>query len=211
MLLSLVDIHILSKLAIAWHLIHWDVNYFLKINTAIKGKIFSHYPPCLNSAECNMYCIKVEFFFVILCYITLGLGRMLTVDIDYQGSFEEMVDMNEACGLLAADEPVAARTRLVTVNSEVANVATHEPPRMVVVENRPQVVEPHAVQQVKAASVSDPPSTHQRPVWFLGSEEETLQVSQCGPRMAVTTVHPVSYICIFLCSFQRYNCHVYLQ
>jgi hypothetical protein len=118
--------------------------------------------------------------------------------------------MNEACGLLATDEHVAAHTCPVTVNSEVANVATHEPPRMVVVENRPQVIEPHAVQQVKAASVSETLPTHQRPVWFLGSEEETLQVSQYCPIMAMTNFHLVSYTYIFLCSFQIYSCHICL-
>jgi hypothetical protein len=105
--------------------------------------------------------------------------------------------MNEACGLLATDERFAAHTHPVTVNSEVANVATHESPRMVIVENRPQVVEPHAVLEVKAASVSEPLSTHQRPVWFLGSEEETLHVSQYWPVMAIL---PDSYTFIFQCS-----------
>jgi hypothetical protein len=118
--------------------------------------------------------------------------------------------MNEACGLLATDEHTAAHTRLVTVNSEVANVAMHEPPRAVVVENRPQVVEPHAVQQVKAASVSEPLSTHQRPVWFLGSEEETLQVCQYWPKMAMTNFHPVSYTYTFQCSVKIYSCHICL-
>jgi hypothetical protein len=86
--------------------------------------------------------------------------------------------MNEACSLLTTDEHVTAHTRPVTVNSEAANVATHESPRMVVVENRPQIVEAHAVQQMKTGSGPEPPSSHRRPVWFLGSEEETLQVSQ---------------------------------
>jgi len=112
------------------------------------------------------------------------------------------VDTNEACVLLTAEEHVTARTCSVTVISEVGNVATHEAPRMVVVENPPQVVEPHAVQQVKSASVSEPLSTHQRPVWFLGSEEETLQVSHYGPKMAMTDLHPVSYIHVFHCSSQ---------
>lgn len=90
------------------------------------------------------------------------------------------MDLNEACSLLTTDEHVAAHIRPVTVNSEAANVVTHEPPRMVVVENRPQVVEAHTAQQMKAAgSGPDPLSTHRRPVWFLGSEEETLQVKVC--------------------------------
>jgi hypothetical protein len=84
--------------------------------------------------------------------------------------------MNEACSLLTTDEHVTAHTHPVTVNSEAANMATHEPPRMVVVENRPHVVEAHAVQQMKTGSGPEPPSLHRRPVWFLGSEEETLQV-----------------------------------
>jgi hypothetical protein len=108
-----------------------------------------------------------------------------------------MVDMNEACGLLATDEHISAHTHAVTVNSEAEN----EPPRMVVVENRPQVVEPHAVQQVKAASVSEPQSTQQRPVWFLGGEDETLQVSQYLPKMAMTDLHPLSYTCTFQYSY----------
>jgi hypothetical protein len=118
--------------------------------------------------------------------------------------------MNEACVLLTADEHIAAHTCSATVISEVENVATHEAPRMVVVENPPQVVEPHAVQQVKAASVSEPLSTHQRPVWFLGSEEETLQVSQYGPKMSMTDLCLVSYMCIFQCSSQVYCCHICL-
>lgn len=118
--------------------------------------------------------------------------------------------MNEACVLLTTDEPIAAHTCSAIVISEVENVATHEPPRMVVVENPPQVVEPQAVQQVKAASVSEPLSTHQRPVWFLGSEEETLQVSQYGSKMAMNDLHPVSYMCIFHCSSQVYSCHICL-
>jgi hypothetical protein len=118
--------------------------------------------------------------------------------------------MNEACGLLATDEHIAAHTRLVTVNSEAENVATHESARMVVVENRPQVVEPHAAQQVKAASVSEPQSTQQRPVWFLGSEDETLQVSQCLPKMAMTDLNPLSYTCTFQYSYQIYSCHICL-
>jgi len=118
--------------------------------------------------------------------------------------------MNEACVLLTTEEHIAAHTCSVTVISEVENVATHEPPRLVVVENPPQVVEPHAVQQVKAASVSEPLSAHQRPVWFLGSEDETLQVSQFGPKMSMTDLHSLSYACIFLCSSQVYSCHICL-
>jgi hypothetical protein len=117
--------------------------------------------------------------------------------------------MNEACILLTADEHISAHTCSVTVISEVENVATHEAPRLVVVENPPQVVEPHAVQQVKATIVSEPLSTHQRPVWFLGSEDETLQVSQYGPKIAVTDLCPVSYTCVFQCSPQVYSCHIY--
>jgi hypothetical protein len=119
--------------------------------------------------------------------------------------------MNEACVLLSTEEHIAPHTCSVTVISEVENVTTHEPPRMVVVENPPQVVEPHAAQQVKAASVSEPLSTYQRPVWFLGSEEETLQVSQYGPKMAMTDLHPVGYTCILQCSSQQiYSCHICL-
>ena len=84
-----------------------------------------------------------------------------------QESFEEMVTMNEACGLLSTDDHLGSRSRAVTVNS--TTVTAHEPAKVVVVENRPQVVEPHTAQQVK-------PETS-RPKWFLGSEEETLQVA----------------------------------
>jgi hypothetical protein len=88
--------------------------------------------------------------------------------------------MNEACSLLATDEHIAAHIRPVTVNSDAANVVTHEPQRMVVVENRPQVVEAHALQQMKTGGGGpESLSTHRRPLWFLGSEEETLQVKVC--------------------------------
>lgn len=84
--------------------------------------------------------------------------------------------MNEACSLLTMEDHIATHTHPVTVNSETTNVATRESPRVVVVENRPQVVEAHAVQHVKTGSEPEPLSTLRRPVWFLGSEEETLQV-----------------------------------
>ncbi|KAJ9597429.1 hypothetical protein L9F63_011723, partial [Diploptera punctata] len=79
-------------------------------------------------------------------------------------SFEEMISINEACSLLTTEDHVASRPRTVKANS--TTVTTHEPARVVVVENRPQVIEPHSVKP-------EP----QRPKWFLGSEEETLQTS----------------------------------
>ncbi|XP_021924860.1 protein unc-79 homolog isoform X4 [Zootermopsis nevadensis] len=95
------------------------------------------------------------------------------------GSFEELVDMNEACSLLTTDEHLATHVHPVTVNSETANMVTHEPPQRVVVENRPHAVGAHALQQVKTGgSGPEPLSTHCRPVWFLGSEEETLQTTE---------------------------------
>lgn len=88
--------------------------------------------------------------------------------------------MNEACSLLTTDEHLATHVHPVTVNSETANMVTHEPPQRVVVENRPHAVGAHALQQVKTGgSGPEPLSTHCRPVWFLGSEEETLQVNVC--------------------------------
>ncbi|XP_069685618.1 protein unc-79 homolog isoform X4 [Periplaneta americana] len=92
-------------------------------------------------------------------------------------SFEELVSINEPCSPLTRDEHLGVRTRQVTVNFETANVATHEPPKMAVVENRPQVIEAQAV-QVKTGGGPEPVAPQRRPIWFLGSEEETLQTSE---------------------------------